>query len=213
MLAKDVLYPSRSLEVSTRLRDMKIITFLTLILATSISVALDLTNSFWIWTNELTPSPDWPTGIAPVGARAFRRVAITPPDKTPLSASIIIAVDDQYTLWVDGNEVGTGVDYQTAQGYCVALSPYCYNVFAVEATNGGTVPNPAGVLAAIEITYTDGSTQMVVSDSSWKALNSPTIPTGFEEFNFDDSSWSAATVESPSGGSPWGPIDTPSSPC
>ncbi|KIJ34430.1 hypothetical protein M422DRAFT_92931, partial [Sphaerobolus stellatus SS14] len=137
-------------------------------LAASSSVALDLTNSFWIWTNELTPSAGTPKGIAPTGARAFRRVAITPPDKVPAAASILIAVDDEYTLWVDGNVVGTGADYQIAQAYCVVLSPFCYNVFAVKATNDFDAPNPAGVLAAIEIIYTDGSTETIVSDSSWK---------------------------------------------
>ena len=81
----------------------------------------------------------------------------------------------------------------------------------MEATNEFDVPNSAGVLAAIEIIYTDGSTETIVSDSSWKALGSTTIPAGFEGFNFDDSSWSAATVEAPFGNSPWGLTSTPPS--
>jgi len=175
-------------------------------------MALDLTKSLWIWTNELTPGPS-PPNTAPVSTRPFRRVVMTPPGKIPLAASIIIAVDNTYTLWADGNQVGTGSDYTTAQGYCVSLSPFCYNVFAVEGTNVGSVPNPAGVLAAIEVTYTDSTNQTVVTDASWKTLASSTIPAGFEGFNFDDSSWSAATVEAPFGSSPWGATNTPPSPC
>ena len=44
------------------------------------------------------------------------------------------------------------------------------NVFTAEVVNApGGLPNPAALLAAIEIFYSDGSTKTIVSDSSWLA--------------------------------------------
>jgi hypothetical protein len=62
--------------------------------------------------------------------------------------------------------------------------------------------SPAGLLAAIQITYTDGSTSNVVSDSTWKV--NKVVSTGFELPSTDDSSWAAATPLGKNGVDPWG---------
>lgn len=80
---------------------------------------------------------------------------------------------------------------------------------AVTGVNHHGTPNPAGLLAAIEITYSDGSKQTVVSNTAWKALNSSDIPTGYDQFSYDDSLWLNADTEGAYGSFPWGTITLP----
>ncbi|KAJ7275831.1 hypothetical protein C8J57DRAFT_1505134 [Mycena rebaudengoi] len=60
-------------------------------------------------------------------------------------------------------------NYRTTTRLCVALRP-CGNMFAVGAGNIGSAPNPARLLAAIEITYSDGTWETVGTDPSWRAI-------------------------------------------
>lgn len=171
------------------------------------ALAIDFSASKWIWTNEINSA-----GNTVPGSRAFRRDFYSPEGKQALSANILLTVDNAYTFYVNGAKVGAGTDWTKAQAYCVRLKPDC-NVFAINGTNynvatpGGL--NPAGVLAAIQIRYTDGFTQNIVSDSSWHV--SKTVPAGFEQLRFDDSSWPAATVQANYGAAPWRNIQIPPS--
>ncbi|KAJ7090332.1 lectin [Mycena belliarum] len=165
------------------------------------AAALDFGASKWIWTNELLAG-----GVAPVGSRAFRKTFIAPLGKVPVTAVILITVDDAFTLSVNGAAVGTGENWQFAESFCVALQPYL-NVFAVTATNDG---GPAGILATVQVTYNDGSTSTFVSDSTWRA--SPTVPAGYEQLSYDDNSWAPAIIEGAYGVAPWGQIAIPSTP-
>ncbi|KAF7359269.1 Carbohydrate-binding module family 67 protein [Mycena sanguinolenta] len=118
-----------------------------------------------------------------------------------------MVADDGYTLYVNGMPVGAGTTWQVAQKYTVNLAPAPNVLFAVKATNGGTGNNPAGLVAAIEITMADcncASGAFLLTDGSWK-FNTGT-PVGFELPGFDDSSWPAATVEGAYGMSPWGTV-------
>ncbi|KAF4609447.1 hypothetical protein D9613_012948 [Agrocybe pediades] len=167
------------------------------------ALAIDFTNSKWIWTNEGDAN-----GNQPAGSRAFRREYNAPAGKSALSANVIITADNGYTLYLNGKQVGTGHNFHEAQAYCVRLAPSC-NVFAVNATNDLTVRNPASLIATIEIKYTDGSVETVVTDSTW--YTTTTVPAGFEQVGFDDSAWQAATVEGNYGVAPWGAVSIPSS--
>ncbi|KAJ7611619.1 lectin [Roridomyces roridus] len=165
--------------------------------------ALNFDASTWIWTNEVSG------GNAPPGTRAFRKDFVAPLGKTPVQADIIMTVDNGFTLYVNNVSVGTGDDYRFAERFCVPLYS-CLNVFAVAATNAATTPNPAGLLAAIEITYSDGTTSTIVSDTTWRY--SISVPSGFEDLTFDDNSWPPAIAEGAYGVSPWGQIGIPSNP-
>ncbi|KAJ7611617.1 lectin [Roridomyces roridus] len=166
--------------------------------------ALDLQSSTWIWTNEVSG------GEAPAGNRAFRKDFVAPLGKTPVQADILLTVDNIFTFYVNGIEAGSGRGYNIGHLFCVAMSP-CLNVFAVNATNEGPGSSPAGLVAAIQITYSDGTTTNIVTDTTW--LYSTTVPSGFEQLSFDDSSWKPAIGEGAFGISPWGPtaqvIDAP----
>ncbi|KAF5381909.1 hypothetical protein D9757_007552 [Collybiopsis confluens] len=168
-----------------------------------------LATSQWIWTNE--PSP----GLYPPGARAFRYTMTLPAGHTSGTATVMIDVDNQYSLYINGVFVGTGTNFLTAQKYVAAVQgPQL--VFAVYAQNTATVPNPAGLLASIQVTSQDNlsycsncnSTTSFVTDNSWKAFPGP-VPSGFEQPGFDDSAWPQATMEGQNGVPPWNNIAAP----
>ncbi|KAF8336205.1 hypothetical protein F5887DRAFT_577257 [Amanita rubescens] len=167
------------------------------------AVALDLSDSYWIWKENTEVVPSYDVGD-------FRYDLVTESEAGPyaVSADILIAADNNYTLWVNGIQVGTGTNWGQAQGYCVQLYHY-YNVFAVEVVSAHEPPgsiNPAALIAAIEVTFTDGSTQTIVSDDTWLANNSTS---GFESIFYDDSSWPTAYELATADTSPW---NTPASP-
>ncbi|KAF5311958.1 hypothetical protein D9619_003784 [Psilocybe cf. subviscida] len=159
-------------------------------------------NSLWIWSAESNP-PN-----APPGLRAFRKTFTAPSGKTLQSASIILTVDNEFTFFVDGQSIGQSLSetdaWKSAQAFTAPLSGTSA-VFAVNATN---LPDPnsggdsaAGLLATICITFTDGSSQTIVSDITWKVFN--TVPAGFQSPSFNDLSWNAAHSQGAFGVAPW----------
>ncbi|KAJ7110793.1 hypothetical protein C8R43DRAFT_904179 [Mycena crocata] len=139
-------------------------------------------NSKFIWTPEMV------SGIAPPGERSFRKIFATPAGKAPVFAQIISICDEAHTFYVNGREVGSVPSFYNAQSICVGLEP-CVNVFGIQGRNGG--PGwPAAATATIRITYLDGTTTILATDSSWKSYGG--VAPGFSALSFDDSSWSPA---------------------
>ena len=122
--------------------------------------------------------------------------------KNAVHANFLIAADDNYTLYVDGELIGQGNNYRVSQTYCVKLDSTLHtHIFAVAVQNQGAVPNPAALLVAINIVYTDGTSTTVVSDATWRANNDTT---GFESVGFDDSAWPYAVVVGNADSPIWG---------
>ena len=170
----------------------------------TLSVALDLTASSWIWTTEFTGSS------APAGSRAFRKTLTSPAGKSAIYADIIITTDNFYVLYVNGALIGQRTntnDWQQAGRFCVGLGPTT-NVIAVNGTNEAI--GRAGVLAAIQVRYQDGTSSTSISDVSWKATSS--LPSGFQSTTFNDVSWPAAVISGTYAGYPYAPIPIPAGP-
>ncbi|KAJ7122295.1 hypothetical protein C8R44DRAFT_876595 [Mycena epipterygia] len=150
--------------------------------AATAQTALGFTASDWIWTSTTTSG-------AFVG---FRKDFTPPVGKALIASEILITAADQLGLFVNGEYIGAGTPPDRgrfAQRYCVDLLP-SFNVFAVNASiNSAT---NGGMLATILLTYTDGSTDMLVSDSSWRVHSG--LPAGYEQPSFDDTTWTTATV-------------------
>ncbi|KAF8150872.1 bacterial alpha-L-rhamnosidase-domain-containing protein [Crassisporium funariophilum] len=169
---------------------------------TSISPStLSFADSTWIWSSETSPPS------APALPRAFRRTFVAPSGKTLKSAMILITVDDGFRLYVNGDLISSPIetdDWQSAQKFTTDLSGTSA-LFAVWGNNLADVnsggPSPAGLLIIIQVTYTDGSTEVILSDTSWKVNKD--VPDGFELPSTDDSSWSFATPLGKYGVSPW----------
>ncbi|KAJ7739246.1 hypothetical protein DFH07DRAFT_752251 [Mycena maculata] len=160
--------------------------------------ALSFAASNWIWTSTVT------TG----GIVALRKDFTPPLGKALIAAEIIITADDSMGFFVNGEYIGSGTPparTRFVNRYCVDLDP-SFNVFAVNASAGSA----GGMLATILITYSDNTTDTLVSDSSWRVHSG--LPAGFEQLSFDDTAWPVATSLGAYGAAPWDTVFIPSSP-
>ncbi|KAK0185507.1 hypothetical protein F5146DRAFT_1070425 [Armillaria mellea] len=158
--------------------------------ARAVAPTLDFSASTWIWTGEQSGN----AGTAPVGVRPFRKAIPSSSTKCPVCATIIIASDDLYSIVVNGNPIGAGNGYQSSAVYTTGLEPEGHNVFAIAVNNTG---GPAGLIATILVDYSDGTTETIVTDTTWKTIKA-TPPGGWTSPSFDDSAWISAASEGPS---------------
>ncbi|KAK2463037.1 hypothetical protein APHAL10511_004692 [Amanita phalloides] len=170
-----------------------------LVLCASCVAALDFSKSKWIWKHYNYNVPphelaDFRYDLRTSGARA-------------VSAKILIAADNEYVLWVNGEYIGEGNDWTKGQRYCVTLQPH-HNVFAVQVENLPPV-SPAAFISAIEVTFSNGRTKVIKTDSSWRAHDATK---GFQKVGFDDSRWRHAVELGSVNSSPWHTPTTPSPP-
>ncbi|KAF7346631.1 hypothetical protein MSAN_01800600 [Mycena sanguinolenta] len=164
----------------------------------SLASALSFANSNWIW----------PTTNDSRGAVTFRKDFTPPPGKSPIGAEVIMAAASYFFLYVNGNWIGGGADGPgIAQRFCVALEPG-FNVFAGDA--GAETSSRGGLIATILVTYSDLTTDTIVSDGTWRFI--PEIPPAFQELSFDDTAWPRATVVGAYGNAQWGTVSIPSNP-
>ncbi|KAJ7184949.1 bacterial alpha-L-rhamnosidase-domain-containing protein [Mycena filopes] len=169
-----------------------------------------LTSSTWIWD---TPSA---AAGAPPGPVAFRRTFALAAGKQVASAVAVITADDYFTFWVQGAEVGSAPgeanEWQTAQRFSFAINGTTEGTLtlAVLATNVADVStggaSPAGFLAAISISYTDGSSDTILSDTNWKTHDGAagSLPSGWQDVGFNDAGWAGASGQGVYGVQPWG---------
>ncbi|KAJ7455527.1 hypothetical protein FB451DRAFT_1278058 [Mycena latifolia] len=138
--------------------------------------ALSFSASNWIWIPTTTTN-----------AVALRKDFTPPLGKSLIAAEMIITAVSAFGLFVNGEYIGPGTPPtrgRFAKRYCIDLLP-SFNVFAVNATG-------SGVLATILVTYSDGTTDKLVTDGSWRVHNG--LPVGFEQLSFDDTTWPSATI-------------------
>ena len=87
-----------------------------------------------------------------------------PNSATVVRALLLMTVDNEYTLYLDGREVGRGSDWRTLSEYDLTrlLSPGTH-VLGVDAFNSAETggPNPAGVILGLRIEFADGGTLKV----------------------------------------------------
>jgi hypothetical protein len=77
------------------------------------------------------------------------------------------------------------------------------NVIAVKATNGGSSPNPAGVIGEIAALSADGRPAAILStNDAWTVLESEPAD-GWLKPDFDGSSWKAGVMLGDAGVGPW----------
>ncbi|KAK0492278.1 hypothetical protein EDD18DRAFT_1413548, partial [Armillaria luteobubalina] len=165
--------------------------------ARAVYSTLDFSESTWVWTGEQNGADH---NVAPVGIRPFRKAVPSSSIKCLVCATIIISCDDSYSIFVNGKEIGAGIGYLTSAVYTVGLEPEGHNVFAIAGNNIG---GPAGLIAAIRVDYSDGTTQTIVTDMTWRTIKA-TPPGGWTSPSFNESAWIAASSEGPTAGTDWG---------
>lgn len=161
---------------------------------------LELAGSNWLWSNS-AGSTSAPSTIA-----AFRKTFNTPAGKSASNATVIITGDDGFAFYLNGVYIGSSLHstdvWKYAQRYTISLQATT-NLFAAKVVNGEqTAGNAAGLLAAIQIFYTDGTSDVVRSDTTWRV--NAAAPAGFEVPSTDDTSWANAVSLGLYGIAPWG---------
>ena len=157
-------------------------------------------NANWIWFPEGNP-----TVSAPVGTRWFRKVFTVPAGVSVSQAVATMVGDNMFTLYVNG-QIALAVENQNFwQHYGQAdistfLTPGT-NVLAVAVVNGGTTPNPAGLIGSLDLTYSNGQTNSFQTDGTWLAANQ--LFNNWNLLSFNDTGWSNSMVLGAYGIAPW----------
>jgi alpha-L-rhamnosidase len=148
-----------------------------------------LEGAQWIWANEGNPAVS-----APPGTRYFRRTITLPPERKPVRAWCFITADNAFGLSINGRNAGQGDNFQEVVKLDVtALLRAGENILAVTATNAGTVPTPAGLIATLHVEFAQGDPLDVTTDGQWEA-------------SADRNQWTAAKALGAYGVEPWGKI-------
>ena len=153
----------------------------------------------WIWFPEGNPAAN-----APRGDRFFRRLLQIPAEAGVQRATITITVDDQFTLYVNGEEVGKSSGQIDAWKELKTFDLKARlrtgaNLIAVKAFNNA---NAAGLLARLDLECSPGPRITAVSDPSWKVTD--TLVEGWFQPGFNDSAWKPAKEIAKLGEGPWG---------
>lgn len=151
----------------------------------SMKRATDFTPAKFIWTSEMSG------GTAASTPRAFRVPVPTVEGAKPEYGHFIFKGDDGISLWVNGKELGKTSGWMQPSQFAVKFDPKCPNGVAVTGHNSGG--GPAFFIGVGEITYSDGSTRQILTDTTWKTIRAP-APPGFADPGFDTSTWEPTIV-------------------
>ncbi len=156
-------------------------------------------QSHWIWFPYEKPGQS-----APAESIYFRR-SFGVPQHVQVAKAYFTA-DNQFTLWVNGTEVGNGNNFN--QLVEIDLTEYLQkgqNVIAVAAVNAGDSPNPAGLIGLVQITLENEQSIIIHTDDQWKTSKS--AEDNWQSINADESRWKNANAFALYGASPWGNVN------
>lgn len=164
----------------------------------------DVAGASWVW------APGSTANSGATGTRYLRGQLALPAGTQVTSASLVLTADDDFTGWLQGQQVAyvpqradawkqaQVVDATAAARAAVGAEL----VVAVLATNrSGASVNPGGVLGKLVVHTPDGDL-VLVTDASWRITD--TEQTGWQATSFDDSAWDPVAVLAPYGQGPWG---------
>ena len=170
----------------------------------------DPTNGLgsWIWDSKVSDNQTcllWKSFVVPVS-------------KGVTNARLHMTVDNEFTVFLDGRELGHGAEWREL--FAFDLTPLMSagrHVLLVKAFNSYS---SAGMLFGLQVDLADGRRIEVKSDASWRiiptdyfagkktedfndALTSQNIIKNWKKITAAKAEWPAATVEAPCGGWPW----------
>jgi signal transduction histidine kinase len=143
----------------------------------------------WIWASNTFNGQTcqfWRTFEIPASAKITK-------------ARLVLTVDNEFTLYLDGRELGGGDDWRELFVFDLSqlLTPGKH-VLAVRAINSFQI---AGMLLGLRVDLADGRVLQVQSDASWKIV--PENVRRWEKRAEPLAAWPAATVIAPFGSSLW----------
>lgn len=161
---------------------------------------VSLAEGQWIWNDEGDAAQ-----AVPVGRRYFRRVFHLSGGRAVVAARWVVTADNRFRAFVNGEIVGEGANFKRVWSLDVARRLRVgRNVLAIEVSNEGDRPNPAGLFTRLEIEFEGGARMRVDGDENWRV--SREASSGWKESAFDDAEWSPAKVLGAVGMAPWGEL-------
>ena len=156
----------------------------------------------WVWYPEGDPAQS-----APAGACYFRKQFTLPADRKPAKAVFFGTADNNFVLYLNGQEAGHGDDSGEGWRNPVELEVGArlkpgLNQLAIRAVNATDKPSPAGVLGCLQIEFDAGAPLRVPVDATWRVARE--AGPGWTQAGFDDARWPQAKVAALFGGAPWG---------
>lgn len=166
-----------------------------LLVLSGVAAAAELPTAMWIWHPEEQAEK--------LSAGAVTRYFRTTLElrAAPVAASLMMTADDEFTLYVNGKEVGSGTVWMELHRF--NLAPYLtagQNVIAVKATN--TQSGPAGLIGWGKATLPSGETVPLATGKAWRVWTEG--PQGWQTAGFDDAAWEQASELTGIKGGPWG---------
>ncbi|MEA3365807.1 MAG: family 78 glycoside hydrolase catalytic domain, partial [Candidatus Hydrogenedentes bacterium] len=123
-----------------------------------------LEGAQWIWASD----EDF-MQAAP-GARFFCKTFDLASKSEIHSAKLEISVDNECAVRIGNREVTTKRGWERAEIIDVTSDVHVgSNFIGLDVTNTTDNPNPAGVIARLDVVFADGSSQTLVTDKSWRA--------------------------------------------
>ena len=149
---------------------------------------LDLMGS-WIWTTNAYDGQ----------VCQFWRAFDIPAEQKVTSARVLLTADNEFTIYLDGRQLGHGADWRELFDYnfLLLMSPGRH-VLAVHTMNPS---GPAGMLFGMRIGLADGQTIEIKSDTRWRIV--PEEDKSWKEMARPSPQWQPATIVAPLGGRPW----------
>ncbi len=146
----------------------------------------------WMWIAGGNPEQQ-----APAGDVLFRREVYM---DGPCTGEIWIAADDTFTLWVNGQKLGTGGGSESSHFNLNGIVERGVNVIAIAANNK---ESRAGLFVEGVIRHQNGRSTPFDSPGGWKALSSAPQGEDWLKAGFDVSTWSDVAALSAHADSPW----------
>lgn len=152
---------------------------------------VDPTNGLgsWIWASTVSDNQTvllWRSFEIPPSARVWR-------------ARLSMTVDNEFTVYLDGRELGRGAEWREL--FTFDLTPLLApgkHVLAVKAFNSYSF---AGMILGLQADLADGGHVRIESDQNWKVV--PVGERDWQKMTDASPDWRAATVEAPLGGGYW----------
>ena len=165
---------------------------------------LNFEGASWIWFNE-----GFPAISAPAGKRYFRRDFDLPHGRKVIKATMLLTVDDGFTLYVNGHplfqSIGVPDDWKSRKEIDVTqdLIPgsNTLGIAAINEKTGDGKDTPAGVLGKLVVQVEGQDPITIATDKEWKS--SATRQDGWEKSG-GGKDWAPAAEVAALGQQPWG---------
>ena len=120
----------------------------------------------------------------------------------PASAELVASCDNEMEVFLNGEAVASGTEWQQAAKVNVARWLKAgENILAVRAQNHG---GPAAFVARLQVTLPDKKKMSIVTDGTW--LSSLTKTDGWQMPGFATTDWSKPATIAKLGDQPWGNV-------